>query len=417
MSAPQRSEKAEVFFSSKNEGVLQRVLYTDICRRIGGDLNEKQASRLMKTVKHYMGEVYRVKGVTQNVQTMNTEVLQIVLPDYMMYMERVAASSSRSVISDIERGPAETTGAVSGAIEDRRRDQLDVGAAFTQLQANRQNANKTKAPEMQDFRLTLQDEGPVPMDVFERMKQDREAEAQRASIAAAASSSGSAYANQQTFAEATDVFARNRRRADQESEQAFAERERQQLQARAAAAAAAQENLPMPPDMRSLILGDRQNLERTMNRPGPPNGSAGNPTLALGDSMRESMGGAQQMIITREPSTMAYKETELNLFVYSGDRNWATNSGETRYNFSVSFDSGNALSGMRLTPTTTVKFRNIVRIELVKAIMPGESLDPIVTRSQDVVNCTAFLTNSTPDKLTVLSITSGVLLSSEQTIL
>jgi len=395
MSAPQRSEKAEVFFSSKNEGVLQRVLYTDICRRIGGDLNEKQASRLMKTVKHYMGEVYRVKGVTQNVQTMNTEVLQIVLPDYMMYMERVAASSSRSVISDIERGPAETTGAVSGAIEDRRRDQLDVGAAFTQLQANRQNANKTKVPEMQDFRLTLQDEGPVPMDVFERMKQDREAEAQRASIAAAASSSssGSAYANQQTFAEATDVFARNRRRADQESEQAFAERERQQLQARAAAAAAAQENLPMPPDMRSLILGDRQNLERTMNRPGPPNGSAGNPTLALGDSMRESMGGAQQMIITREPSTMAYKETELNLFVYSGDRSWATNSGETRYNFSVSFDSGNALSGLRLTPTSTVKFRNIVRIELVKAIMPGESLDPIVTRSAPAVYSTPYNVN------------------------
>ena len=414
MSLPQRSEKSDVFFSSKNEGVLQRVLYTDICRRIGGDLNEKQASRLMKTVKHYMGEVYRVKGSVQNVQMMNTEVLQIVLPDYMMYMERVAASSERSAVLDIERGPGDSV-AIAGAIEDR--EQLDVGTAFTQLQANRQNAKKTKMPEMQDFRLTLQDEGPVPMDVFERMKQDREAEAQRVAASASASAATSVKGQgnaQQTFAEATDVFARSRRRADQESEQAFAERERAQLQARAAAASAAQETLPMPPDMRGIILGDRQNLDRTMNRLGSSNANAaaGNPTLALGDSMRDvgpmnPTAGPQQMIITREPSTMAYKETELNLFVYSGDRNWAANSTETRYNFSVSFDPGNMPVGLRLSPTSTVKFRNIVRIELVKAIMPGESLDSLVTRNQETEICTGILINSTT--LLITSISSGLI--------
>ena len=56
------ANSTDVFFGEKNETKLQRVLYTDICRRIGGDLNEKQASRLMNTVKHYMGEVYRVQG-------------------------------------------------------------------------------------------------------------------------------------------------------------------------------------------------------------------------------------------------------------------------------------------------------------------------------------------------------------------
>ena len=73
------------------------------------------------------------------------------------------------------------------------RSQMDVGAAFTQLQSSRQNANKTKAPEMKDFRLSLQDEGPVPMDIFEKMKQDREAEAKRVTASASASASAWRY--------------------------------------------------------------------------------------------------------------------------------------------------------------------------------------------------------------------------------
>ena len=391
MASRQASDpKAEAFFSPKNEGMLQRVLYSDICRRVGGDLNEKQATRLMKTVKHYMGEIYRVNASSQNMQAMNTEVLQIVLPDYMMYMERASSSSERSVVADIERGPREAPVEVAGVIEDEDvgRSQMDVGAAFTQLQSARQNANKKKMPEMQDFRLSLKDDGPVPMDVFEKIKQDREAEAQRVALLQAnvSNASNSVTAprtgSQQRFAEATDMFARNRRRAEEESEQAFAELERSQLQARAAAASESQQTLPMPPDMRGLFLGDRQSLDRTLNRAASQqNESAGNPTLALGDAMRDSMGGSQQMIITREPSTMAYKETELNLFVYSGDRDWVSNSTETRYNFSVNFDPGNMPVGLRLSPTSTVKFRNIVRIELVKAIMPGESLDySLVTR-------------------------------------
>lgn len=389
-------QRADIFFSQKNEGVLQRVLYSDICRRIGGDLNEKQAARLMKTVKHYMGEIYRVNGTTQNVQAMNTEVLQIVLPDYMMYMERVTTSSSRSAISDIERGSGEES-AIAGTIEngngnERGRSQMDVGTAFTQLQSNRQNANKPKVPEMQDFRLSLQDEGPVPIDVFEKIKQEREAEAQRVALLQANVSNAKKQTNQQTFAEATDTFSRSRRRAEEESEQAFAERERAQLEARAASASAAQENLPMPPDMRALFLGDRKTLDRTLNRVGPDG-------ITQGDAMRDSMTSSQQMIITREPSTMAYKETELNLFIYSGDRDWASKGTETRYNFSIHFDPGNMPVGLRLSPTSTVKFRNIVRIELVKAIMPGESLDnTLVTRTYN-----SGAVYSTPYNLNILS--------------
>ena len=92
----------DVFFSEKNEAMLQRVLYTDICRRTGNDLSERQATRLIKTVKHYMGEIHRVKN-GQPATELNKEVLRVVLPDYIMYLDR-KQRDDRSVVSDIESG-------------------------------------------------------------------------------------------------------------------------------------------------------------------------------------------------------------------------------------------------------------------------------------------------------------------------
>lgn len=365
----------EPFFSEKNEAMLQRVLYNDICRRTGNDLTEKQATRLINTVKHYMGEVQRVQG-NKPVPVLNQEVLRIVLPDYLMYIERQQVSDGRSVVSDIEAGPGtsqvpqgqqlqieNTPGPSSGRL------QQDVGTAFSQLQASRQET-KARAP-IQDFRISLQDEGPVPMDVFERIKKDREEEAARVSASSLAGSSSAGSQTpftqrqtQQSYAEATDVFSRGSKRASEEADAAFAERERASLSARAAASSVF--TTQAPPDIRGLFMGDRQTLDRRTNQPQPP------------VDVRSS--GAQ-MIITREPDTITYKENELNLFVYSGDRDWISNSQETRYNFTVNFDPSNLPTGLRLNPTSTVKFRNIVRVEFIKAIMPGEGLDLMVSKS------------------------------------
>jgi hypothetical protein len=364
----------EPFFSEKNEAMLQRVLYNDICRRTGNDLTEKQATRLINTVKHYMQEVQRVQG-SKSVSVLNQEVLRVVLPDYLMYIERQQVSDGRSVVSDIEAGPGlEVQGKGQGQeqlqIENSPgRLQQDVGTAFSQLQASRQET-KARAP-IQDFRISLQDEGPVPMDVFERIKKDREEEAARVSASSLAGPANSGSQTpftqrqtQQSYAEATDVFSRGSKRASEEADAAFAERERAALNARAAASSVF--TTQAPPDIRSLFMGDRQTLDRRSNQPQPP------------VDVRSS--GAQ-MIITREPDTITYKENELNLFVYSGDRDWISNSQETRYNFTVNFDPSNLPTGLRLNPTSTAKFRNIVRVEFVKAIMPGEGLDLMVSKS------------------------------------
>jgi hypothetical protein len=376
------SAQKEVFFNEKNEGMLQRVLYSDICRRTGGDLSERQAERLIKTVKHYMGEVYRVKGDSSTVGVMNKEVLQVVLPDYMMYMERTARSSGRSVISDIEIGPAAAAAepVIAGAITDGGR--MDLDTAFSKLQSSRQQGTQ-KPPAPTDFRISLQNEGPVPMDVFERIKQDRQDEAIRQTALVPSQGPAAAPSGQGAYALATDNYARSRRRAEEESEAAFAEAERRQLESRAAASRQSQASLPEPPDMRALLLGNTQNLDRTRQTYEEP-----------------AVPTRQQMIITREPSTIEYKESELNLFVYSGDRDWAsTSSTETRYNFSVAFNPNNTATGLRLTPASTAKFRNIVRIELVKAIMPGESLDNVVTRTY---NGTSFAYDA-PYNMNILS--------------
>jgi hypothetical protein len=224
------------------------------------------------------------------------------------------------------------------------------------------------------------------MEVFERMKSEREAEAARTvekqmtltqtqlaiKSRQTQGSQGSlaSQGGQAAFAETIDVFAKSSRRAAEADEAAFADAERRRLESRANASNVFQ--TAPPPDMRALILGDRTNLDRRVNE------AAGNPTL-----VRDSRTTSQQMIISREPDSIAYKESELNLFVYSGDRDWISNSTETRYNFSVNFDPSNLPVGLRLSPTATVKFRNIVRIELIKAIMPGEGLDMIVSKSAD----------------------------------
>jgi hypothetical protein len=292
-----------------------------------------------------------------------------------MYLDR-KQRDDRSVVSDIEVGPG-VDSAEGETVQPEDRRIQDIGTAFSKLQTARQE-NRSKPP-VQDFRLSL-DEPALSMEVFERMKSEREAEAARtvekqmslsqSQLVVKTRQAEGGQGGQAAFAETLDVFAKSSRRAAEADETAFADAERRRLESRANASNVF--TTAPPPDMRALILGDRTNLDRRVNE------SAGNPSL-----VRDSRTTSQQMLITREPDSIAYKESELNLFVYSGDRDWISNSTETRYNFSVNFDPSNLPVGLRLSPTATVKFRNIVRIELIKAIMPGEGLDMIVSKSGD----------------------------------
>lgn len=109
----------------------------------------------------------------------------------------------------------------------------------------------------------------------------------------------------------------------------------------------------------------------------------------------------QQDYIIPQEDVVKYREVEYNVFLTSGDRDWLRNKGENRYNFSVMFNPGNThrqnpspypLNGVvnssfGLSAAIMHRFKNIIRIEFVKALLPTESLTTLVRvnqRSQDL---------------------------------
>jgi hypothetical protein len=95
----------------------------------------------------------------------------------------------------------------------------------------------------------------------------------------------------------------------------------------------------------------------------------------------------QQDILPRKDDILTYKENEYNLFINSIDRNWYYDTAlnfqvrkENRYDYTVNFSTANNITGFTITPAAQIKFKNITRIELVKAIIPTEAIDVFKTR-------------------------------------
>ena len=345
------------FFNSKNESMLDRLLQSDIKRRIGGDLSDKQKSRLEKTVKHYMTEVYS-KNSDKPIQFLNKEVLTSVVPDYMAYLRRNA-------------GPANEE-------EDGLR--MDVNSRFGQLQNERQEMRPTP-PLAPDFQISLESEGPTPLSRFEEIKRIRDAEAAREAETAAAMAARTQTSQElvltprdnsmNRFVDSDVEFRNNSKMADERDQLSLIMREAE----RAAARNQGQTEIVSYPDPRRVLLGD------SMTLPLPPRSqgiASASPTLAQADRVA-TRGPLPQDVLKSQDDIVAYKEIEHNLFVYSADRDWVSNTAENRYNFSVNFDPANNQSGFGYNTATNIKFKNIVRIEFVKAIMPTESFDVLTT--------------------------------------
>lgn len=351
-----------MFLSAQNEDMLSKLVYQDFTRRLGGDLNEKQKQRLVKTVRHYMGEVQQ-DIPQESLQVKNGEVISETVKDFMSYINRSqAAPPTRD--DDMSR--------------------MDVATRFSQLQNERNTAKKTP-PAPPNFRLTLEEEGPPSLSVFERVKKEREEEAAR----------GEALIQQSMRAEAS--FKESQTQSTQFEQSVLADRERMR-QASIKNAASEMANRLVPPDPRRLFMkelldgqmsGQGTPLENILGQSGLANA---NPTLALPDTVRMKPALPQDNII-RQDDILAYKENEYNLFVYSADRDWVINKSQNRYDFTVNFDPANNGPGQSFAPTATVKFKNITRIELVKTILPIEGLDIIQTATSGPTYSTALNVN------------------------
>ena len=85
----------------------------------------------------------------------------------------------------------------------------------------------------------------------------------------------------------------------------------------------------------------------------------------------------QDYIIPQE-DVVKYREMEYNIFLTSSDRDWLRNRTENRYNFSVNFNTGTKRHGFSFNAALQERFKNIQRVEFVKAIVPIESLTTLV---------------------------------------
>lgn len=344
---PSRSQNA--FMSPQNEENMIRAAYVEMQRQFGMDLTDKQKQRLVKTVQHYKLQV-QDEMPNADIKTKIREVMDNVKEDLVSYIQRSRAAP---------------------AVREEDMSRMDVAARFTQLQ-NERNTAKATPPAPPTFRLTMEEEGPPSLSIFERVKKEREEEAAR----------GQQILAQNMRAEAS--FKEAQTQSSQFEQSVLADRDRMR-QAAQRTAASEMANRLVPPDPRRIFMkdvldatngsGQGTPLETILNQSGL---ATANPTIALPDAIRLKPALPQENII-RQDDILAYKENEYNLFVYSADRDWYVNKSQNRYSFTVNFDPANNGPGQTFAPTATVKFKNITRIELVKTILPIEGLEIIQT--------------------------------------
>jgi hypothetical protein len=398
-------------FSQKNRGALQQMLVGDFQQRVGR-LDARQMDRLERTLDHYVEAVYEAQG-DKPLPVLNREVLSITAQDFGKYLQR------QDAVRQAPQAPVQTV----------MNDQLfqETGRRFELLQQERQET-KAIMPPPPNFRIALDDESPSSVDLFEKAKQARESEARRLAgqvndamgrmdpyaQGGADSVLGRGPAGLQNMTVADPGLVRRLAADDifRQGQQTFAKAGELLLQDRQKTAKPMEMPLIVPPDGRELALA---NLTNPLRFSMPADGAASaanpvilepnagprltmgdansNPTLTIPPFLSPQKTNLPQDYLIRQDPVVTYKEIENNLFLYSADRNWLQNVKENRYSFTVTFDP--AANGPQLTSQihTQEKFKNIVRIELVKAILPVEGLDVVIQRLDSSANNTAYQNN------------------------
>lgn len=346
----------EALFSAKNYQTLQTVLVQDFQER-GEKLSEVQLQRLAKTVDHYLHQVYEKHG-DKPISTLNKETLSASAKDFNQYLQRKEMTKNINPVKQVLN------------------DSLfqETSQRFERLTQER-NEVKALPSSLPDFRISLTEDGPPAAEIFERAKKQREMELLRST--------------QQSDLMKADVGLQRRIQADQtfRSQQDGQNRDNEfalvQRQTTSQRPSVSNQSLVIMPDRRELMLAPIGSFDTMTQSPDPRGlGQANaNPTIVAPQLASPTVNHLQQNNIIREDSIISYREIENNLFIYSADRDWLLNSKENRYHFTVQFDTNGMKNKFAMGLSAQQKFKNIVRIELIKAIMPGENLDVIVNAS------------------------------------
>lgn len=391
-----------MFFSGRNKSII----YNNVAQVAGGQLSESQSKKLDKMIGHYMREVWSVKN-GQPIPLLNSEVTNATKQQFINSLGRapapvqaqapIQAQRQRQKANDIEvahhqqqqqqskqmgtfiedllsgssaqplgmQGPASSVLGMQGPASSALGMQgpgmqgpaifQDTTKTLEELHKERQGIQPERPP-IPDFRITSEEEdGPSPLELYEMAKKSREAEeAARPppttnSIELPNSSYGSLPTSGDVFRQIIGPESRPKKRVEFET--------------------------PMPPP--------RVPMPMTIDAPMQPSG--------------------KQHTLLRQDNIQQYKEVEQNLFVNSIDRDWTKDSlfDWNRYNFTINFDPSATSQTYNLTPFSQKKFKDIIRIQLIKVIVPRETLSTLVTR-------TAANTPATTSQFNVLAYPSVV---------
>ena len=346
----------DTLFGGKNGQMLQTVLIQDFQERQGALLTEPQKERLSKTVGHYLQQVYNKQG-DKPVSILNKEVLSAASKDFSQYLQRKESTKNVNPVKQVMD---------DGLFQ-------ETSQRFERMTQER-NEMKALPSAIPDFRISLTEDSPPAAEMYERAKKQREMEYLRSSQQQSELQKADAGLQQR-------IFADQNFRVQQDGQNRTMELALMQRQTKSTNPAIMMDNsLTIMPDRRELLLAPVGSFDTMSQSPNPRElGQANsNPTIINPQLASPDINHLQQNNIIREDNIVSYREVENNLFIYSADRDWLLNSKENRYHFTVNFDTNGYKDKFGLGIASQQKFKNIVRIELIKAIMPGESLDVTV---------------------------------------
>lgn len=316
---------ASAFLNSTNLNKVYGFLRQHYAGKMGGNaFPERMDTRLQRTITHYMQEVNRVQGGSKPVNVLNQEVIRATTESMDTWLKREAALPS--AITTVGNPPP-----VPPRGEAFSRMYEDTSTSYERLMTER--TPPTPAQPIPDFRMA------APEDMMESQE---------------------------------DPVVLMQRLAKQRDEQARAL------------------GIPVPPTPSTAATpAGLSNSVATSSAPprlfvredGAPTAAAPVPPQA--ELPPTQLAPRPQDYIIPQQDVVKYVETEYNIFLTSSDRDWLRNTSENRYNFTVNFNTGTKRTGFPYSPAVQQRFRNIQRVEFVKAIVPIESLTTLVKVTSD----------------------------------
>ena len=305
------------FLNAANYNKIMGFLRGRYTKKMGvSALPERMDTKLQNYVKYYMGEVTRVQGQDKPLNTLAGEVLRETEQSMEAWLNKQKAAI-----------PPTTTSIGAFPKVDENRLFQDSATRFETILAERAPAPLPQIG-IPDFRALnkVVDEEEDPVLLMQRAQKERD----------------------------NQLGARN-------------------VNGGTLGIASGSEMTAKVKDDANIILQPEYRVAPEKSQP-----TAASPIASQADPPPPLLALRPQDYIIPQEDVVKYRETEYNIFLSSGDRDWLRNTTENRYNFSVIFNAGKNQNGYNFNPVVQERFRNIQRVEFVKAIIPTESLTSLV---------------------------------------